>query len=97
MSVEIRASDDDRQRTIAALQRHTAAGRLTLDEFAERVDAACAARTLGELATVTGDLPADQPDTGPVATDGHSRELLTVFAVAILTLLLLALFMAVTR
>ena len=96
MSVEMRASDEDRQRVIDALQRHTAAGRLTLDEFSDRVGAVYTARTLGDLTAVTGDLPAEAP--GPEATDppAHSshRELLAVFAAAIITLLLLALFMA---
>ena len=56
--MDIRASDEDRQRVVAALERHTGAGRLTLDEFAARVEAACGARTLAELAAVTSDLPA---------------------------------------
>lgn len=96
MSVEIRASDDDRQRVIAALQRHTEAGRLDLDEFAERVGAAHAARTLGELAAITGDLPAE-PLAVPTAGAGHRRELFAVFGIAAATLLLLVIFMAVTR
>jgi len=35
---ELRAPDADRQRVIAALERHTAAGRPDLDEFTQRVD-----------------------------------------------------------
>jgi hypothetical protein len=60
-----RASDDDRQRVVLALERHTAAGRLTLDEYADRVDRALAARTRGQLAEVTADLPAEPDPTGP--------------------------------
>lgn len=41
----------------AALQRHVGAGRLTLDEFSERADAAYRAGTLGELDALLEDLP----------------------------------------
>ena len=41
----------------AALQRHVGAGRLTLDEFSERAEAAYRARTLGDLDTLLEDLP----------------------------------------
>jgi hypothetical protein len=58
--VSVRASDNDRERTIAALQEHTVAGRLTLDEFTERAATVYAARTLNELAEATADLPAQK-------------------------------------
>jgi hypothetical protein len=96
-AVDIRASDEDRQRVVAALERHTGAGRLTLDEFAERVQVACDARTLDELATVISDLPADSPpadDPTGAADTSPRRELLLVFAIAIVTLILLGLAMA---
>ena len=96
MSPEIRASDDDRQRTITALQQHTEAGRLSLDEFSDRVGAACSARTLGDLADVTRDLPAE-PVAVPAVAGGPRRELPLVFLAAAVTLLLLAVFMGVTR
>jgi hypothetical protein len=54
----IRASDDDRERTVSLLREHHAAGRLTLDEFNERLDKAYAAKTLGELDDLMSDLPA---------------------------------------
>jgi len=53
----IRASDEDRGRTAAALGEHYAAGRLTLEEFQERLDQAYAATTLGELRDLMADLP----------------------------------------
>ena len=56
-AVDLRASDDDRERVAAVLREHTAAGRLTLDELSDRMAAAYAARTLGELASLTVDLP----------------------------------------
>jgi uncharacterized protein DUF1707 len=55
---ELRASDADRERTVAALRHHAAAGRLSIDELDERSEQAYAATTLGELATLHTDLPA---------------------------------------
>jgi hypothetical protein len=53
----LRASDADREQAVLALREHLLAGRLTLDEFSERVDAALRARFGGELARVREDLP----------------------------------------
>ena len=53
----IRASDEDRSRTAAALGEHYAAGRLTLEEFHERLDQVYAATTQGELDRLMADLP----------------------------------------
>ncbi|MEH0824272.1 MULTISPECIES: DUF1707 SHOCT-like domain-containing protein [unclassified Micromonospora] len=98
MDVQLRASDDDRHRVVADLQRHTAAGRLTLDEFSDRVAAVWTARTLGELAGLTRDLPASPAPAPADDTPGHGRrELLVLFAVAAATLLLLGVFMALSR
>jgi len=55
---KIRASDQDRDRTAALLREHHAAGRLTLEEFNERLDQAYAAKTVGELDALMADLPA---------------------------------------
>ena len=54
----IRASDADRDRVAALLREHHAAGRLTAEEFHERMDRALEARTLGELDELMTDLPA---------------------------------------
>jgi len=53
----IRASDDDRERAVALLREHHAAGRLTVEEFNERLDKAYAAKTLGDLDELMSDLP----------------------------------------
>ena len=62
-----RASDADRDRTVAALREHLAAGRLTLEEFDERMDKAYAAKTLGELDNLMADLPETDPGQLPSA------------------------------
>jgi hypothetical protein len=62
----MRASDADREGVSARLRDAHAEGRLSMEEFGERLDATYAARTLGELATVTRDLPT-APGTGSPA------------------------------
>lgn len=52
----VRASDGDRDSVVAVLQGAVGDGRLTLQEFSERLDLAYAARTRPALAQVTGDL-----------------------------------------
>lgn len=56
-SPEVRVADQDRQQVAEVLRRHTADGRLTLDEFSERVGRALAARTRSDLEVLTSDLP----------------------------------------
>jgi hypothetical protein len=53
----LRAADTDRAAVATALGRHRAVGRLTLEEYDERVARAYAARTYGELDQLTEDLP----------------------------------------
>jgi hypothetical protein len=53
----IRASDADRERTAALLREHHAEGRLTPEEFNDRLDRVFAARTIGELDALLADLP----------------------------------------
>ena len=55
---DLRASDADRERTVRDLRDHALAGRLTVDELDERSEHAFAARTVGQLAELTADLPA---------------------------------------
>jgi Domain of unknown function (DUF1707)/Cell wall-active antibiotics response 4TMS YvqF len=64
---DLRASDADRDRTLALLADAVSDGRLTMDEHAERVQRACTARTLGELAELTADLAV--PSAQPVQLD----------------------------
>ena len=52
-----RVADADRDRTITALREHVVEGRLTLDEFSERVGLALEAKTRGDLDHVMADLP----------------------------------------
>jgi hypothetical protein len=72
----VRASDDDRNRTVLALREHLAAGRLTLEEFTERMTAALAATTTADLDGPLRQLPA--PTTQ--SRRGRTRFLLSLFS-----------------
>jgi hypothetical protein len=54
----ILAGDAEREQSTQLLSRAVVEGRLTLEEFSDRVERAQAARTRDELATLTRDLPA---------------------------------------
>jgi hypothetical protein len=87
----LRASDEDRRRAVTALEQHTAAGRLNLDEYADRVDRVLASRTHADLAGVLADLPAE---AGPAPDQRH---LLVAFGIATLVVVLFAIILAVAR
>jgi hypothetical protein len=57
----MRASDADRDVVVSDLSEHFQAGRLTAAELDERTGRALAARTWGELAELTSDLPGLRP------------------------------------
>ncbi|MFD8915718.1 DUF1707 domain-containing protein [Streptomyces sp. NPDC059575] len=54
---DLRASDADRERVAEVLRDALAEGRLDMQEFEERLEGAYTARTYGELAPLTRDLP----------------------------------------
>ncbi|MFJ8936662.1 DUF1707 domain-containing protein [Streptomyces sp. NPDC102365] len=54
---DLRASHADRDRVVDVLRIAAGDGLLTADELDERLEVALSARTLGELATLTTDLP----------------------------------------
>ncbi|MFI1829990.1 DUF1707 domain-containing protein [Streptomyces sp. NPDC020412] len=75
---EMRASDSERERIAERLRDAVAEGRLTMEEFNDRLDAAYRARTHGELEPLVSDLPApgttiESPATAPAATSSGDR------------------------
>src|SRR5215813_446797 len=62
---KLRASHEDRDRVIETLRVAAGDGRLTAEELDERVEIAFSARTYGELAALTGDLPATGQPLAP--------------------------------
>jgi Sec-independent protein secretion pathway component TatC len=66
--VQVRIGDAERDRAIATLGDHFAAGRLTTDEFDERLGQALTARFNEDLEPLFADLPSTaEPDAEPSA------------------------------
>jgi hypothetical protein len=64
----LRAADADRARVAELLGKHLSAGRLTVEEYDDRLARAYAARTYGELDPLTTDLPPlERPAAPPPA------------------------------
>jgi hypothetical protein len=69
----MRASDAERDATVERLSQATGEGRLTLDEFSQRMEQASSARTRAELDCLVTDLPANaEPAVGAVSVGTHS-------------------------
>jgi hypothetical protein len=65
----IRVSDAERDAVVERLSAATGDGRLTLEEFSQRMELATTARTRADLEPLTADLPAD---AAPAVTSGVS-------------------------
>jgi hypothetical protein len=72
---DLRIGDADREAAAARLREHYAHGRLTLQEFNQRLDAAFAATRRSQLSALTRDLPPTAaPSAPPVgATSAHGE------------------------
>lgn len=66
------AGNADRERAVDVLRAGFAEGRLTQEEFTERVERAYASRTYGELGGLTADLPAGPLPMAAVAMGAAS-------------------------
>jgi hypothetical protein len=73
---DLRIGDADREAVASALREHYAQGRLTLEEFNQRVEAAFAATMRSQLTALTRDLPpvAAPAARAPVPAPGAGRE-----------------------
>ncbi|MFG2993186.1 DUF1707 domain-containing protein [Streptomyces sp. NPDC048257] len=75
---ELRASDADRDRVAERLRDAVAEGRLDMEEFEERLEAAYTSRTYAELEPLTRDLPAPSSPSplagGPVLRPSGDAE-----------------------
>lgn len=74
---DLRASDSDRGRIVERLREHSIEGRLTLEEFTERMAATYLARTSGELEELTRDLPS--PRASVTSRRRPTRFLFSIF------------------
>jgi DUF1707 SHOCT-like domain len=71
---DLRVSHGDRDRVVEVLRVAAGDGRLTAEDLDERLEAALTARTHGELAALTTDLPAI-PDSAPGAPVPEPKDL----------------------
>ena len=71
----ILAGDRDRDASIELLSGAVAEGRLTLEEFSDRVGLAHTARTREDLVRLTRDLPVVRPDASPAVAPARYRAL----------------------
>ncbi|MFF1494966.1 DUF1707 domain-containing protein [Streptomyces sp. NPDC058304] len=67
---ELRASDADRDRVVERLRDAVAEGRIDMEEFEERLEAAYKSKTYAELEPLTRDLPAPGAGPMPIAASG---------------------------
>ncbi len=70
---QLRMSDAEREEAATELGEHFAQGRLTADEYAERLDRVWAARTHGELAPLFRDLPGRYGPPAPARESSARR------------------------
>ena len=78
----VRASDAEREAVVTRLQTAVGEGRIDLDEFGQRVEAAYAATTVGELDGLLTDLPAPAaayPAVGEVVGERGPATVRSVF------------------
>jgi hypothetical protein len=81
----MRAGDKDRQRVVELLGKHFGEGRLTVQEFDERVVSANAVVYLDQLPELTADLPPDpEPQRRPTRSAVHVPGVLVLFIAMLL-------------
>ena len=77
---KMRASDRDRQQVVEQLRSALEDGRLTMDEYVDRMEVAYQAATYGDLAPLCADLPASSPAIGGPQTVAAATAPPAVFA-----------------
>lgn len=77
----VRVSDDERQVMADVLRAHFAEGRLSVEEFEDRIGLVFEAKTRGDLELLTADLPAPpRPRPAPVVGRQPVRSAIAVFS-----------------
>jgi len=69
----LRIGDRERDAVAAELREHYAHGRLTLEEFNQRLDAVFGAKTQADLSRITADLPHIRSGGSPLPSSGAGR------------------------
>lgn len=88
---DLLASDAERERVAEALREHAASGRLDPEELEQRLELAFAARTRGDLAPLTADLPTAPAPAPRPHQPRRLRSIPPVIAIAILLIAIWAL------
>lgn len=92
-SPEVRIGTAEREEAVALLGEHFSAGRLTLDEFDERVTLANLARTRGDLVPLFTDLPTAPAILGlPAARENVYVSIATLLPLVFVALLVIVVF-----
>jgi hypothetical protein len=91
---DVRASDGEREAVARALRDHAAAGRLTADEFEQRLERVYAAQVRADLVPLVADLPSAPPAAAPASP--RRRSALTQLQPTILIAVLLVAIWALT-
>jgi hypothetical protein len=68
---DMRVGDSEREATVNELREHFASGRLTQEEFNERMDEAFGAKTRGDLKAAMRELPSVRPSTPAPTSSGY--------------------------
>jgi ABC-type multidrug transport system fused ATPase/permease subunit len=93
----VRVSDNERDYTVSLLRRHWLSGRLTAEEFEQRVDEALHARFASDLWRALRALPVDPPRPAQAAGGGTAvASLVTGLLALILLMMSLGLFFLLT-
>ena len=71
--ISVRASDAERDLLVSQLRQDMVEGRLTVDEFTDRIEAAYGSQTRGELEALRRDLPAAGTGGALAGAAGQSR------------------------
>ena len=71
---DLRIGDADREAAASSLREHYAQGRLTLEEFNQRLDAVFKATTQSQLNLISRDLPHAAAPSAPLPVTAASRE-----------------------
>jgi hypothetical protein len=76
----VRASDAEREQAVARCRDAMTEGRLTLDEFSQRMESAYAAKTSDDLERIVSDLPQPAAAALPAARRRANRFTISIFS-----------------
>ncbi|GAB3295990.1 DUF1707 SHOCT-like domain-containing protein [Parasphingorhabdus pacifica] len=94
---DVRVGNPERERAIALLGEHLAAGRLDVDEYDQRCFTLAGARFASEITAAFDDLPAPHPSTTPTTEQPVRADIGGGRLLAVLGIVVALLFVVLTR